>query len=107
MNFQVQVLEDAEEDLFEIFNFVAVHDSLERAYHLLAKLEERCGSLGSFPHRGRIPPELKFLGVLEYREVLFKPYRIFFRVEKLNVFVYAVLDGRRELSELLQQRLLR
>jgi toxin ParE1/3/4 len=50
---------------------------------------------------------LERLGVLEYREVFFKPYRIIYEVAGASVFVHCVLDGRRDLRDILQQRLLR
>jgi toxin ParE1/3/4 len=36
-----------------------------------------------------------------------KPYRIIYRVEKRTVSVLAVLDGRREIQDLLLERLIR
>jgi toxin ParE1/3/4 len=50
---------------------------------------------------------LERLGVLEYREVFFKPYRIIYEVARASVFIHCVLDGRRDLRDILQQRLLR
>jgi toxin ParE1/3/4 len=44
---------------------------------------------------------------VQYRELLASPYRIFYRVDGRAVHVYAVLDGRSDLSDLLLERLLR
>jgi toxin ParE1/3/4 len=107
MRYRVRILADAEEDLHEIFRHVALYDCPERAWSLLENLERRCSSLTTLANRGHIPPELRAVGVTEYREIHFKPYRIFYRVESGTVYVYAVLDGRRELTGLLQRRLLR
>ena len=101
------MLADAEEDLFDICTYVAADDSPPHAEALLKDLESTCGSLANLPNRGRIPPELKSVGVSDYSEILFKHYRIVYRVEKNTVYVYAILDGRRELTELLHRRLLR
>ena len=51
--------------------------------------------------------ELASLDVVNYRELLVLPYRIVYRIEKPKVFVLAVLDGRRDLRQLLSERLLR
>lgn len=107
MNFKVHLLDDATGDLEEIVDYVAIHDSAEKALRLLDRLEEKCDSLSTHPNRGHVPPELRKIGVSEYREIYFKPYRIIYRVEKREVYVYAVLDGRRDLMDLLQRRLLR
>jgi toxin ParE1/3/4 len=39
--------------------------------------------------------------------VFFKPYRIMYRLQGTTVLIFAILDGRRELTDLLLQRLLR
>ena len=44
--------------------------------------------------------------MLEFREVLFKPYRIIYEVVKTQVYVHCVLDGRRNIQDLLQERIL-
>jgi toxin ParE1/3/4 len=46
------------------------------------------------------------LGIREYREVFFKPYRIIYRVMDKNVYVLLIVDGRRDMQSLLQRRLL-
>jgi toxin ParE1/3/4 len=45
-------------------------------------------------------------GVFDFREVFFKPYRILYEIREKTVFIHAVLDGRRNWEDLLQQRLL-
>jgi toxin ParE1/3/4 len=56
---------------------------------------------------GSNPPELEKIGMREFREIIFKPYRIIYSLVKSQVFVYCVLDGRRDLQDLLEERLLR
>lgn len=107
MTYRVRLLDDAERDLEKLVDYVATHDSAEEALRLLDRLEEKCDSLSTHANRGHVPPELRKIGVSEYREIHFKPYRIIYRVEKREVYVYAVVDGRRDLRDLLQRRLLR
>lgn len=107
MKYEVLVVDDAETDLFEIYRYVAFNDSLENTDQLLDKLEEVIKGLDRLAMRGHIPPELRRIGVMDYREVHFKPYRVIYRVEGQRVFVYCVLDGRRDMQSLLQARLLR
>ena len=107
MRFTVKVVIDAESDLFDIYSYVAQHDSFEKADRLLNNLEKTIMRLGTTPLRGNYPPELERVGVFEYREIFYKPYRIIYQVVKKDVYVYCVLDGRRDLQDLLQYRLLR
>ena len=107
MTYQIRILDDAETDLEEIVDYAAAHDSAANARRLLYRLEGKVDSLSTHANRGHITPELRRVGVSEYREIHFKPYRIIYRVEKSVVHVYAILDGRRDLMDLLQRRLLR
>jgi toxin ParE1/3/4 len=107
MKYSALLIEDAETDLLDIYRYVAQNDSFENADRLLDKIEEAIIKLSTMLLRGHIPPELERIGVLEFREVFFKPYRIIYQVIKLNVYVHCILDGRRDLQDLLQQRVLR
>jgi toxin ParE1/3/4 len=46
------------------------------------------------------------LGIREYRETFFKPYRIVYHVEGARVFISLIADGRRDMQSLLARRLL-
>ncbi len=107
MKYSVYVVEEAEQDLQEIYRYVFRNDSPEKADRLLDNIEKTVMKLEALPLRGHIPPELERISVTEYREVFFKPYRIIYQVTGRAVYVYCVLDGRRDLQDLLQERLLR
>ncbi len=107
MKYQVFMVSDAEEDILEIYKYASRNDSIQRAENLYQKLEETCLSLTEFPNRGHIPPELERIGVFNFLEIHYKPYRIIYQIIESNVYIHCILDGRRDLQELLQQRLLR
>ncbi|MQY63133.1 MAG: type II toxin-antitoxin system RelE/ParE family toxin, partial [Calditrichaeota bacterium] len=71
------------------------------------KIKEVCLGLEEFPDRGHVPRELAAIDVYDYLEVHYKPFRIVYQVVGKDVFVHCVLDGRRDMQELLQRRLLR
>ena len=106
MRYRVYIITDAEDDLLPIFCYVA-HDSPAKADKLLSKLEDACLRLADFPNRGHVPPELERVAVLDYLEIHYKPYRIIYQISSNKVFIHCVLDGRRDLQELLRNRLLR
>ena len=107
MKYSIYIISDAEEDILDIYNYISISDSIENAEHLLQKIEETCLSLSRLPNRGHIPPELERIGIIEYREIHFKPYRIIYQVVESNVYIHCILDGRRELQELLEKRIIR
>ncbi len=104
MVYEVLLTEDAEQDLEELYDYLSEHDLPEKANHILQKLADTFSSLAN-PHRGAYPKELLALGIREYREVFFKPYRIVYRVIGETVYVLLIADGRRDMQTLLQRRL--
>jgi len=106
MAFRVLLTGDAQRDLEDIYDYIAEHDSPAAANHVLERIEEAVQSLSRFPKQGNYPKELLALGIHEYRETFFKPYRIIYRVAGNAVFVYLICDGRRNMQTLLTRRLL-
>jgi toxin ParE1/3/4 len=107
MAFQVRLTEDAERDIEGIYRYVAGRDSIARAKRILDGLDRACAMLAALPRRGDVPKELRAVGIAEYREVHWKPYRIIYRIFGQQVVVACVLDGRQDMQSLLQRRLLR
>lgn len=107
MSYQVLLVAEAEEDVFDIYRYVMAGDGRDRADHLLAELQETCQSLSQMPGKGHVPPELERIGVRGFLEIHFKPYRIMCQIVDKRVFIYCVLDGRRALQDVLERRLLR
>jgi toxin ParE1/3/4 len=103
----VLLTDDAQADLQELYDYIAEHDAPAKADAVLDKLEALVASLSNFPARGAVTKELRDVGIRDYREVYFKPYRVIYRVMDGKVFVYLIVDGRRDMQTLLTQRLLR
>lgn len=107
MSFKVSFTENANQDLLELFYYVALHDSPQKAETLIEKLESLCSKLEKFARRGHYPPELEIMGITLYREVHYKPYRVIYQILETEVIIHCVIDGRRDLYHLLQKKLLR
>ena len=103
---EVLLTEDAERDLEDLFDYIAEHDSNASANHVLDRIEKSIESLSSFPERGSFPKELLALGIKDYRQVFFKPYRMIYRIVEKRVYIYLIVDGRRDMRTLLERRLL-
>ena len=106
MPFSVLMTKDAARDLNELYDYIAEHDSYRKADYVLGQIEKKFSALSDLPERGVYPKELLKLGIREYREIFFKPYRIIYRVMDKNVYVLLIVDGRRDMHSLLQRRLL-
>ncbi len=106
MSYQVFLTDDATYDLENLYDYIEFHDAPEKADYVLDKIEEAFSSLSDNPERGAYPNELLTVGLREYREIYFKPYRIIYRVIAQHVYVMVIADGRRDMQSLLQRRLL-
>ncbi len=103
MKFAVLISAEAETDLDAIVSFVAIRDPVA-ADKIEARVVTLIESLEKSPNRGRVVPELARSGVVTYRELISEPWRVMYRIEARNVRVVAVVDGRRNIDELLSER---
>lgn len=106
MGFQVYLTDDASRDLEELYDYIESHDAPGKAHYVLDQMEKAFLSLSENPERGVYPKELLAVGLREFRELFFKPYRIIYRSMAENVYVMVIADGRRDMQALLQRRLL-
>jgi len=105
-HFNVIMTKTAARDLSDIIAYISEHDSPDKADHVLDRIDEALKSLSEYPNRGTHPKEMLALGVRDFREIFFKPYRLIYEVVGKNVYVYVIADGRRDIQSLLQRRLL-
>ena len=89
-----------------IYDYIAEFDCKANADYVLDRLLEVVEGLAAFPERGAYPKELVFLGIRDYRQIVFKPYRVIYRVIGQKVYIYVIADGRRDIQSLLARRLL-
>ncbi len=94
----------AELDLDSIIEYIA-EDSITDALNSLSKIKAKTAVLLNYPRRGRTVPELKEFNILQYREIVYKPWRIIYRVDENKVYVVSVIDGRRNIEDVLLDRL--
>jgi toxin ParE1/3/4 len=104
--FAVSLTDDAKMDLQDLYEYIAEHDAPAKADAVLDKLEALVLSLSRFPERGTVTKELRDVGIKDNREVYFKPYRVIYRVWAAKVYVYLIVDGRRDMQTLLTRRLI-
>lgn len=98
---------DAGHDLASLYGYIAGNDSVKSAEYVLGELEAAMSSLQASPERGSYVKELLGLGIKQYREIYFKPYRLIYRLVDEVVVIYVLADGRRDMQALLQRRVLR
>jgi plasmid stabilization system protein ParE len=95
----------AENDLRNIIGYIAA-DSPSNALKIFRRIKQKSSSLYTFPGRGRIVPELRYQGILQYRELIIPPWRILYRISEETVWVLSVLDSRQNIEDILLERLI-
>jgi toxin ParE1/3/4 len=105
MAYNVRFTKAAHEDLREIHAYISANDSLQNADYVAREIVRAALTLRDFPMRGAHPADLLRMGNRSYRQILFKPYRILYRIRAHTVFIAVIADGRRDLASLLARRL--
>lgn len=106
MEYRVRIPNSVKKDIEEIIEY-HLDDRPDYAQKLFESLFERIRSLQSFPGKGRIVPELLEYNIHEYREILESHWRILYRIENNMVEIYTVLDARRNVHDVLVEKLKR
>ncbi len=102
--YRVEWAEVARRDLLGIVDYLAARNP-DTAAATLEVLRRKSSALRAAPHRGRVIPELQRLQIREYRELIIAPYRLIYRISGHLVLVLGVFDSRRNLEDILLDRL--
>lgn len=103
--FEVIWTKNAEFDLESIIEYIKI-DSVNIAKKIFFEIKNECANLHYFPERKRVVPELQQIGILKYREIIHDRWRIIFKIDNTKVYILLVVDSRRNLEDILFQRLL-
>ncbi len=96
----------AQKDLESVITFIS-QESLQAASKTFHTIRTKASLLYRYPHRGRSLPEFKHIQGLSFREIVITPWRLIYRIKQNRVEILAFLDSRRDLAELLFERLSR
>lgn len=69
--YEVLLTEDAQQDLQELYDYIAARDAPAKADNVLDRIEQLLAALTNMPERGAWTKELLALGIREYRETCF------------------------------------
>ena len=105
-NYFINWSENANRDLDEIIEYIAEKESIDMALNILHKLKKNSDKLYKLPDRYRYVPELQKHNILTYREIIVAPWRIIYKIEQNIVWINTVIDGRRNIEDILLKKLL-
>ena len=104
--FEILWTKSAEYDLELIIQYLKL-DSVSIAKEIFIELIKECENLYYFPQRKRVVPELAQIGIFKYREIIYKRWRVIFKIENEKVYILLVVDSSRNLEDILFQRLIK
>jgi toxin ParE1/3/4 len=93
-------------DLEDIIEYISA-DSINIAIEKYTLIRNATNELKKYPEKGRIIPELEKNNIRKYREIIVKPWRIMYKREQKIVYIMAIIDGRRNIEDILMRRNLR
>jgi addiction module RelE/StbE family toxin len=104
--FRVVIPPSVKKDLRDIVEYYyEINQQYSR--RAFSKIVERISELEEFPEKGRIVPELRDHNIVSYKELIEEPYRIIYKILSEEVLVVSVIDGRRNVEEILINKLQR
>lgn len=89
--FKVNITLHAQKDLEQIFYYIAA-DSPENASNFIHEIENKIYSLEYLPNRNPLIPENEYFET-DYRHLIFKKYRIVYRITENSVFILRIIQG--------------
>ena len=96
----------AKKDLVDIIEYIS-RDSIEKAVEKYEIIKNAAQQLNRYPEQGRIIPELLDQNIRKYREIIISPWRLMYKIEVDIVYIMTVIDGRRNIEDVLLKRQLR
>jgi len=104
--YKVYWTKDAISDFDSIITYIFTENKTNAKAMFLA-IKEQCSTLEHFPFRTRVVPELESLGIMQYRELIFKRWRIIYSIDDDTVNLLLIIDSRQDIQEQLIQRVLK
>ena len=97
----------AAHDFDDIVSWILNHHSGRHAESFIDMVDEAVQQVANHPESGRVVPELERQNITKYREAVLTPWRLFYSSERERVVIHAVIDGRRNIEDLLLRRNIR
>ena len=80
---------------------------MDVAKKIFIEIKQECNKLYTLPERKRVVPEFQEIGIIKYREIIYKRWRIVYKIDDEKVYVLLVADSSRNLEDILFQRLIK
>ena len=104
--FKVIWTKNAELDLELIIEYIKIN-SINTARKIFFEIKQESNKLYTLAERKRIVSEFQQIGIVKYREIIYKRWRIIYKIDDEKFYVLIVVDSSRNLEDILFQRLIK
>ena len=98
--------EDAGNELVEIISYIKRNSGKIIAENIRKKIMEKVNDASESAEGRRIAPLLKEFGIIDVHQINVNPWLIYYRVENETMKIISIIDMRRNLEEILYQKIM-
>ena len=106
MNPKIIWSEDAGNELMDIISYIKKNSGKIVAKNIHKKIMEKVEDVSQNAAGRRIAPLLKEFGILDIHQININPWLIYYRVENNFMKIISIIDMRRNLEEILYQKIM-
>ncbi len=98
--------QDASDDLIDVITLIRDKSGKKIANEIYQRIISHVEKIEILPKGGRVVPELLTIGVIDIREIIESPWRIFYRIDEEEIQIISLIDGRRNIEEILYKKVI-
>ena len=106
MKYEIIWSKDAGEELFEIISYIKYNTGKNTADQIYSKITKEIKRVSESTAKIRVAPLLKEIGINHIYQHNIDPWIIFYKTEKNKMLIISIIDGRRNLEEILYKKML-
>jgi len=96
---------DAADELAEIVSYIKNNSGKITAGNVYKKITDKVNDASENAEGRRIAPLLRELGIIDTHQINVNPWVIYYRVENNTMIIISIIDGRRNLGEILYKKI--
>ncbi|GHU97114.1 hypothetical protein FACS189483_02150 [Spirochaetia bacterium] len=106
MKYKIIWSQDAGEELLEIVSWYKYNVGVNAAQKTYTKINTQIKKLKDMPGIGKPVQILKDIGVHDYLQIIIEHWILYYKIEKENINIISIIDGRRNLEEILYKKII-
>ena len=106
MKYEIIWSKDAGDELAEIISFIKYNTGKITARKVYSRIMNEVKRVSENPAGRRIAPLLKEFGINYIHQLNISPWILFYKVEKNRMEIISIIDGRRNLEEILYKKMI-